>query len=755
MRTLGSTAVGWARLRIGDPLSGAAGARLAAVLFVLCGSLVSTAALLPSPAGAHRAGLALVGVLAVLAGGFFWVLPWERWSRFASLYVEMPVAFALVSAHNLLTRGDGLRYGLFFLVMFAWLGLAHPQGMSLRLSPILVVVYAGPLVHLGADAAALTSLAYAVPICVLVGETAAWVAGRLRTSEAALRSSEQRWRSLVLNASDIIVVFDAAGVVQYATPAAGRLFGYAEEETTGMQVLDLIHPDDLAFVLDRLAMTLDRPGPGELIEFRVARKDGSFVWVESIGTNLFDEPSVEGIVCNVRDVTERKDAERLNAHRARHDSLTELPNRLHLTETATARVASGTDFALLLLDLDRFKEINDALGHETGDLVLVEVAGRLLDAAGPGDLVARLGGDEFAVVVDGTIEDAADVARRLLEVFEEPFEIGDMGLHVRGSIGVSVTGTGSDAALEDHDVAVLLQRADVAMYRAKASGTGWGAYGDDDEQNRPARLAMVGDLRDAIEAGEVEAWYQPQRDLASGRIAQVEVLARWTRAGTPVRPDEFIPLAEHTGLIARLTTSILQQSLAQARQWADVGLPVAVAVNVAAPTLREPEFVAGVLAALDDAGVPPSALVLEITESALADHTDAAVAVMSELRDAGIRLSIDDFGSGYSSMAYLKRLPIDELKIDRTFITDMLTDVRDQPITRAIIELGHSLGLDVVAEGVESPALEELLASFGCDAVQGYGICRPVPAAELTEWLSAANRATAGADAPERRLRAL
>jgi predicted signal transduction protein with EAL and GGDEF domain len=384
---------------------------------------------------------------------------------------------------------------------------------------------------------------------------------------------------------------------------------------------------------------------------------------------------------------------------------------------------------------------------------------RRTDAVRPGDLVARLGGDEFAVVVDGTIDGAAAVARRLLEVFDRPFEIGDMGLHVGASIGVAVTGESGDPADQDHDVATLLQRADVAMYRAKATGSGWGAYGADDDQNRPARLAMVGDLRDAIDAGEVEAWYQPQRDLATGRVAQVEVLARWTRAGVAVRPDEFIPLAEHTGLIARLTSSILEQSLAQARRWADVGLPVAVAVNVSAPTLREPDFVDGVLAALEEAGLGPGALVLEITESALADHTDAAVAVMSELRAAGIRLSIDDFGSGYSSMAYLKRLPIDELKIDRTFVTDMLTDERDQPITRAIIELGHSLGLDVVAEGVESPALEEVLASFGCDAVQGYGISRPVPAADLTEWLSANHRATPSAapdrDASTRRLRAL
>jgi diguanylate cyclase (GGDEF)-like protein/PAS domain S-box-containing protein len=744
-------AMGWVGERVGDPLTGPAGARLASVLFVLCGALVSASTLLPSPPGASRTGLAAIGALAVAAGLGFWLLPWERWSRSASLFVEVPVAFTLVVAHNWLTAGDGFRYGLFFLVIFAWLGLAHPPGMSLRLAPVLVLAYAAPLVRYHDEPAALASLFYAVPICVLVGETAAAVAGRLRASETALRSSEQRWRSLVLHASDLIVVLDREGVIQYATPAAGRLFGYPEDGTTGIRVLDLIHPDDLAFVLDRLALTLDRPGPGEIIEFRVAKTDGSFVWVESIGTNLLDEPSVEGIVCNVRDITERKEAERVLLHRARHDSLTDLPNRHHLLETVADRVGRAQPFALLLLDLDRFKEINDALGHATGDRVLVEVGRRLTEVARVDDVVARLGGDEFAIVVgdvDGDIQ-AGVVADRLLGVFEAPFEIDGMGLHVGASIGIAV----NHASGADENVTLLLQQADVAMYRAKGSGSGWSAFGPADQQNRPARLAMVGDLRDAIDAGEVEAHYQPQIDLSTGLVRQVEVLSRWTRDGVAVRPDEFIALAEHTGLIDKLTWSVLRQSLAQVRRWADVGLPVAVAVNVSALTLRAPNFVASVRAALDEAGVASSSLTLEITESALADHTEAAVAVMRELRDAGIRLSIDDFGSGYSSMAYLKRLPIDELKIDRAFVTDMLTDPRDQPITRTIIELAHSLGLEVVGEGVESPALEQLLRTFGCDAAQGYGICRPVPADELTGWLS--ERATASVAPTARRLQAL
>ena len=751
---MGKRMATWVVERVGDPMSGPAGARLASVLFVLCGALVTSSILLPAPEGADRAGLALVGAIAVVAGVAFWFLPWERWGRSASLYIELPVAFSLVTAHNWLTDADGYRYGLFFLVMFVWLGLAHPQGYALRIAPILVVAYAAPLIlGVAHDHAALASMFYVVPVCVLVGETGAAVAGRLRSSEAALRSSEQRWRSLVLNASDLIVVLDATGVILYATPAAGRLFGY--DETIGVQVLELIHPNDLEFVVERLTRSVDLVAPGELIEFRVSRADGEYVWVECLGTNLLDEPSVRGIVCNVRDISERKETERILRYRSKHDSLTDLPNRHHLVETVGERVAARARFALLLLDLDRFKEINDALGHETGDRVLVDVARRLAERARPGDLVARLGGDEFAVVVDGAGDDesAGAIAADLLRVFDEPFEIDGMGLHVGASIGVAV----SDASETENNVTVLLQRADVAMYRAKAAGAGWGAFGQDDEQNRPARLAMVGDLRDAIDAGEIEAHYQPQLTLADGTIRQVEVLARWTRNGAPVRPDVFIPLAEHTGLIARLTTSILRQALAQAKRWSDTGLPVAVAVNVSALTLREPSFLGSIIDALAEARVAPSTLVLEITESALADQTDSAVAIMKELRSAGIRLAVDDFGSGYSSMAYLKRLPIDELKIDRAFITDMLSDERDQPITRAIIELAHSLGLDVVAEGVESPALQEMLESFGCDAVQGYGICRPVPADELTTWLAArvAPVAAAGERSAEPHLRAI
>ena len=746
----------WLGRQLGDALSATASGRMASMLYVLCGSLVVLASLLPLPANAHPIGLLLVGLIAVGYGAVLWLLPWDRWTPSASLYAVVPVALALIALHNVSTGSDGFRYGLFFLVLFAWVGLSHAPGTSLRLSPLLVVAYVAPMVLAShVEQAMLASLAYAVPISVLVGETAASAATRLRSSESAHRASEARWRSLVINASDLILVIGPDAIVKYATPAVERLFGYPEESSEGMQVLDLIHPDDLGFVVERLGQSIERPGPGEHIEFRVLRADGTYTWVESIGTNLLDEPTVGGIVCNVRDISERKEAERVLRHRAHHDSLTGLPNRLALAETVAGRIGEGHQpFALLLLDLDRFKDINDGLGHETGDHLLVEVARRLAGGARPGDTVARLGGDEFAVVASG-VTDAAEaeaVAAALQDVLDEPFELDGMVLHVGASIGIAVEDNAPGASLDN--VTLLLQRADVAMYRAKASGIGCATFGVEDEQDRPARLAMVSDLRAALDTGDIRTHFQPQVDITTGLVEQVEVLARWTRNGQSVPPDEFIPLAEHTGLIGRLTAEVLRQALAQCRRWSDVGLPISVAVNVSAPSLRDGDFVRSVREALQAAGVPPERLTLEITESALAEQTETAVSMMEALRASGVRLSIDDFGSGYSSMAYLKRLPIDELKIDRVFITDMLTDTRDQPITRAIIELAHSLNLSVVAEGVESPALTELLRRFGCDAVQGFGLCRPVPADELTAWLS--ERAAAYvAPAPRRHITAV
>ena len=734
-RTAIEPLMGWLGRQLDDPDTARAGGRLSGMLFVLCGALVMVTAPLPAAPGANRGLLMAVGGAACAGGVLIWNLPWQRWPRATTLWVLVPLSLALIDVHNVASGRDGFRYPLFFLVVFVWVGLVHPRGASLFISPLLAVAYLAPLLfHSQGAAVAFTSFAYAGPICVVVGETVASVTERMRRSEQAMRVSEARWRSLVVNASDMVLVIDATGGVQYATPAVSRQFGYPEEEIQRFNVLELIHPEDLAFVVERLARSLGQPGPGEMIEFRAVRADGSYAWVESIGTNLLDEPSVRGIVCNVRDISERKRAEARLVHQAHHDTLTGLPNRLFLSAELDRRLASAVPegLAVLLVDIDRFRDINDGLGHHVGDELLLEMAERLKTACRPGDLVAHLGADEFAVVISGanSASAAGALAGRVAQVTGAAVELGGAVLHVAVRIGVTWTITSEIAA------GTLLQQADLALRRAKVAALDWAVFGAEDHLDRPGQLALVADLRRAIDRGELDLHFQPQLDLSSTTVAQVEALVRWNRGGEAVAPDQFIPLAEQTGLIRPLTAWVLGRALRQCRLWLDEGLGVAVAVNLSAWSLRDPQLVSTVSDALMDAGVPAPSLILELTESALADQTEASVAVLARLRDLGIRLSIDDFGTGYSSMAYLKQLPVSELKIDRTFVKEMATDRRDREITKTMIDLAHSLGLTVVAEGVETDEVLELLGTFGCDTAQGFGLCRPLPGPDLTGWLA-------------------
>jgi diguanylate cyclase (GGDEF)-like protein len=542
----------------------------------------------------------------------------------------------------------------------------------------------------------------------------------------AVEATDARWRSLVVGSAELAVVVGADGVITYATPACGSI--------TGSQLTDAVHPGDAPFVVTKLTA----PAPSDRFELRL--RNGT--WVEASTTNLLHEPAVAGVVVKLRDISERKAAEEQLRRQARHDQLTGLPNRAELTRVIEYRPGSGatdgvdTDFALLLMDLDRFKEINDGLGHHIGDQVLIEVARRLSSAVREGDTVVRLGGDEFAIVAEGVTTPAGAVAaaRRLAAHLDPPVEIDGMTLYLRGSVGIAI------ASREAATTSVLLQRADVAMYRAKEQGLGCAVFGQDDIEDRPARLALLGDLRRALDDGRIEVHYQPQVDLATGEVVNVEALARWTKDGESVPPAEFIPLAEHSGLIRPLTRLVLQHALDQLRRWSAIGLDLSISVNISPSSLRDPALVTTVAEAIMRSRIEPARLTLEITESALAEHTDTAVAVLNRLRQIGVRLSIDDFGSGYSSMAYLKRLPIDELKIDRSFVMELDRDPRDAPIVQAITTLGRSLGLLVVGEGVESSDVGDMLRSFGCHRAQGYAIHRPSPGPELTLWLEARTR---------------
>jgi diguanylate cyclase (GGDEF)-like protein len=427
-------------------------------------------------------------------------------------------------------------------------------------------------------------------------------------------------------------------------------------------------------------------------------------------------------------------AERL----ALHDALTGLPNRvLFRTRTQHAIAGAGragTRVAVMLLDLDRFKEINDTLGHHYGDEVLRQVGERLSGLLGEDDTVARLGGDEFAILLRAVETPAAGVAvaAAVRRAIAEHFDVAGVRLELGASVGIACFPE------HGHDVDVLMQRADVAMYQAKEGRTGVERYVPELDGNSVQRLALAGDLRTALEREEFVLHYQPKVDLRTNAVAGAEVLLRWAH---PVHgwlaPDDFIPLAEHTGLIVPLTNYVLDHALRQMGAWRTRGLDIGVAVNLSARTLIERELPDHIEAMCHRWAVPTNRLVLEITESMVVADPARALPILARLHELGVEIAVDDFGTGFSSMDYLKRLPVREVKIDRSFVTTMATDARDAAIVRCTIDLARSLGLRVVAEGVESSDVRARLTTLGCDQAQGYSFSRALPQADFALWLTA------------------
>ena len=412
-------------------------------------------------------------------------------------------------------------------------------------------------------------------------------------------------------------------------------------------------------------------------------------------------------------------------HQALHDGLTGLPNRAMFREqvqaAATGPAVSG--FAVLLMDLDKFKEVNDTLGHHNGDRVLIAVAERLRESMRPSDVVARLGGDEFGILLEGvgTPEDATALAERLLEALTRPFDVQGLTLEVGASIGIALFPT------HGRDVDTLVQRADVAMYEAKRTYRGSAVYAPEHDSYSPARLALVGELRRAIEDGELGVVYQPKVDLRTGRIVGAEALVRWRH---PVRgdvpADEFVPIAEHTGLLRPLTLDVLDRALAACARWRADGDPLVVAVNLSVRNLLDTELPTDVARLLDRHGLPAEALELEITESALIADPARTKVGLTRLRDLGVGIAIDDYGTGYSSLAYIRRMPVTVLKIDKSFVMGMASDENDGVIVRSTIDLGRNLGLAVVAEGVEDAETCARLLEYGCAIGQGFYFGRPM-----------------------------
>ncbi len=449
--------------------------------------------------------------------------------------------------------------------------------------------------------------------------------------------------------------------------------------------------------------------------------------------------ALAAIVDAIAQGIERRRAEEALRHQALHDALTGLPNRTLLHDRleqalrATARDAGG--LALLLFDLDRFKEVNDTLGHQVGDLLLQQVAARVRGAVRASDTVARLGGDEFAVLLPGADAAGAVAATHtLLAALAPPIALDGQALACTASIGIALAPT------HGADVATVLRRADVAMYVAKRAGSGYAVYDPAHDQHSPARLTLETELRAALAAGALVLHYQPTVDVRSGRADRVEALVRWLHPQHGlIPPDQFIPLAEQTGLIVPLTQWVLETALAQCHAWEQAGRALGVAVNLSMRSLHDPGLPETIAWLMRRYAVPPQRLTLEITESALMADPAQAQTILLRLTALGVQLAIDDFGTGYSSLGYLKQLPVDAVKIDKSFVQNMgHTTTKDSAIVRSIIDLGHNLGLAVVAEGVEDQATWQRLRAAGCDVAQGFYMSRPLPAAALECWLATA-----------------
>jgi diguanylate cyclase (GGDEF)-like protein/PAS domain S-box-containing protein len=558
-------------------------------------------------------------------------------------------------------------------------------------------------------------------------------------AESSLRESEERFRSLVQNSSDTTLVIGLERKIAYASPASHALLGLAPEDVVGKVSTDFVHPDDRERVEVQLAARLQEQRVTDPIQFRMRHANGGWRHVEAVVKDLRDRRAVNGYVANVRDITERKEAEALLAHQALHDPLTGLPNRTLILDRAEQMLARSRrehqPVAALFIDLDNFKDINDTLGHEVGDKILQAVADRFSRVLRANDTVGRLGGDEFVVLAEGVSLAAGPelVAERLNDVLREPFRIrGYEGapLTISASIGI--------AAGDRPSAQELLREADIALYRAKAAGKNcWALFVPEMESEVLDRLELQMDLRSALANGEFFLLYQPVFELDSLNACGVEALLRWMHPTRGVvGPDQFIPMLEETGMIVEVGRWVLDTASDQVAAWHRLGHHLNVSVNVSVRQLESESFFDHVRHALSASGLDPSSLVLEITETAIMRDSEATVRRLRDLKGLGVLLAIDDFGTGYSSLAYLRRFPFDALKIDRSFISSMAESAESSALIHTLVELGRALGLETLAEGIEERSQLERLRREDCERGQGFLFSRPVEPQAIEAFLS-------------------
>ncbi|MDX6200436.1 MAG: hypothetical protein QOJ79_3587 [Actinomycetota bacterium] len=708
------------------PLDRVTVARISAALFSICGLLVIVVTPL-LPARSH-VGLVIAGSAAIATAGVMMLLPWDRWPRSATLWLTL-LSTGLIAIHNYFTGADGFRYSILFTVVAAWTGLCHPRGTTLLLSPLFAVTYLAPMLidHRGPQEVA--SVAYAVPLSVLIGETVAWVTARLGRVQADLGRSDAAWQGVFAESPVPMWVFDR-NTLQFlaVNDAAVASYGWTVEEFLAMTIND-IRPETARAAL---ALDLERPPeePDRGAVWMHRTKDGTLLEVEVHGRSVPTWGPAARLVVAI-DVTDRQRAQAALARRALRDEVTGLPNRALLLDRLSQALGRSPDgVGVLLVDIDRFRRLNELIGATAADDVL-RAAGQRVRAVLPREAtVGRWGGDAFLVIVEtGDRDLLRDSGQAVVASFSAPFESTDRAVEVSVSAGAAMSCRGSD-------VGSLLTDAENALALAKSGGRGQVALLDDHARYRAAtRRTVEQQLAEAIRDGQLRLAYQPQVDLRDGTLVAVEALVRWDHPerGT-IPPAEFIPIAEESGAIVALGDWVLDEACRQAAWWMRSGGPGRVSINVSAVQVADPSLPNRVLERLAVHRLSADRLRLELTEHALA--APSAAHVLGQLSDAGIGLALDDFGTGYSSLAYLRRFPIDEIKVDRSFISGLETSDRDRTIVSSIVGLGREMGLMTIAEGVETVGQAEQLVSLGCSVGQGYLYCRPIAPDDLERWLA-------------------
>jgi diguanylate cyclase (GGDEF)-like protein/PAS domain S-box-containing protein len=562
-----------------------------------------------------------------------------------------------------------------------------------------------------------------------------------RTQDGQLRKTQvAHFYTLIENLHDLAVVMAEDGAIHYTSRSSERILGYQPELLAGQNFLTYIHPEDVSVVQQMIDRATQQSGATPPVKFRVRSSAGAWRRLEGSGSAFRGEKALLKIALTAHDITESEAQTAALKHQSLHDDLTGLPNRTLLDNELTAAIRAAQTkrkgLSLLYLDLDRFQAINDTFGYRWGDFLLQQVVPRLQGTLRKADTVARVNGDEFAVIFPN-IADAAGairIARRLLHLLEPPFQIEGHKVGLSASIGIGLC--------PEHgiDADTLLRNAALAVHQAKRTGIGYAVYSPEQaEVYNPTRLLLLNDLRQSFEHQQLLLHYQPKIEMKSGAIHQVEALIRWQHPQRGVLPpDAFLPLAEESGLMKPLSQWVLNEAIRQCRVWDRDGVHLRVAVNLSMRDLQDtqlPQHIAGLLTAW---GLDPASLEVEVTETAIAADMEKTRQSLTELHQMGVRIAIDDFGTGYSSLAHLRQLPVDTVKIDKSFVQGLTKNENDTAIVRATIELGHNLGLHVVAEGVEDQATWDALATLGCDLVQGYLISHPLPAAALQDWLSRA-----------------